>query len=325
MKKFIKYIFASAMLMSVTGMTAQNCDIPMSVIIDEGFSQVTAEASSVLDTQLKRLAEQSGLDVGWDNANFAITAKFDQMDRYIVGSAPTQVVNVYGVTLYVADIYHQKLFSSTYLDLKGVGTNDTKSTINAIRQLNLNNKNVSTFLSNAKQKVIYYYDSQLPTIIKDARTKASMKKYAEALAMLAVIPTCCNGYDRAMKEALRVYYLYRDEYALSQLNKARALWAANPTQEGSEEVVEILSSIDPDAKCYSQAMNLLSQVGKTVKTDVDYETKKKYQDTVDLEKLRINAIAEIGKGYAANRPTNILFLGHGSAVSTNSPIDISGK
>lgn len=295
----------------------------MSVIVDQGFSQLTTEASSVLDTQLKRLAQQSGLDVGWDNANFAITAKFDQMDRYVVGSAPTQLANVFGVTLYVADVYHQKLFSSTYLDLKGVGTNETKASINAIKQLNLNNQGVSSFLSDAKQKIIYYYDSQLPTIIKDARTKASMKNYAEALAMLAVIPTCCNGYDRAMKEALRIYYLYRDEYALAQLNKARALWAANPTQAGSEEVVEILASIDPDAKCYSQAMNLLSQVAKVVKTDVDYETKKKYEDTVELEKLRINAIAEIGKGYAANRPTNILFLGHGSAISTNSPLEIN--
>lgn len=323
MKKFIRYIFASALLMNAVGMTAQECDIPMSVIVDQGFSQLTTEASSVLDTQLKRLAQQSGLDVGWDNANFAITAKFDQMDRYVVGSAPTQLANVFGVTLYVADVYHQKLFSSTYLDLKGVGTNETKASINAIKQLNLNNQGVSSFLSDAKQKIIYYYDSQLPTIIKDARTKASMKNYAEALAMLAVIPTCCNGYDRAMKEALRIYYLYRDEYALAQLNKARALWAANPTQAGSEEVVEILASIDPDAKCYSQAMNLLSQVAKVVKTDVDYETKKKYEDTVELEKLRINAIAEIGKGYAANRPTNILFLGHGSAISTNSPLEIN--
>lgn len=323
MKKFIRYIFASALLVNAVGMTAQECDIPMSVIVDQGFSQLTTEASSVLDTQLKRLAQQSGLDVGWDNANFAITAKFDQMDRYVVGSAPTQLANVFGVTLYVADVYHQKLFSSTYLDLKGVGTNETKASINAIKQLNLNNQGVSSFLSDAKQKIIYYYDSQLPTIIKDARTKASMKNYAEALAMLAVIPTCCNGYDRAMKEALRIYYLYRDEYALAQLNKARALWAANPTQAGSEEVVEILASIDPDAKCYSQAMNLLSQVAKVVKTDVDYETKKKYEDTVELEKLRINAIAEIGKGYAANRPTNILFLGHGSAISTNSPLEIN--
>lgn len=308
MKHIAKTIFALSLLLASVGARAQDCDIPMAVIVDGGFSQLTPEASAVLQTQLERLAAQSKLDVGWSNARFAITAKFDQMDRYVVGSAPTQLTDVFGVTLYIADIYQQKLFASSYVELKGVGTNETKAAVNAIRQLNASNSSVSSFLYGSKQKIVNYYDSQLPNIIKDARTKASMKNYAEALAMLAVVPTCCNGYSEAMKEALRIYYLYRDSYFQGQLNKARALWAANPTQEGSAEVVAILAAVDPDAKCYKDAMNLLSEVAKVVKTDVDYETKKKYEDQVELEKLRINAIAEIGKGYAANRPQTFMFL-----------------
>ena len=315
-KSILKYVIASAILLSSQGVIAQECNIPMSAIVDEGFANVTPEASSILETQLERLITQSKLDVGWKNANFAITAKFDQLDRYIVGGAPTQIANVFGVTLYLVDIYNQKLFSSAYVEVKGVGTNDTKASVNAIRQLNANNEKISSFLSGAKKKIIYYYDSQLPSLIKDARTKASMKNYEEALAMLAVVPTCCNGYDKAMKEALRIYVLYRDTYFLHRLNEAKALWAANPTQEGSVPVVAILSSVDPDAKCYSDAMSLLSQVAKVVKTDVDFETKKKYEDAVELEKLRIQAIGEIGKGFAANRPMNIAFLGQGGVVAT---------
>lgn len=314
-KSILKYVIASAILLSYQGVMAQECNIPMSAIVDEGFANVTPEASSILETQLERLITQSKLDVGWKNANFAITAKFDQLDRYVVGSASTQIANVFGVTLYLVDIYNQKLFSSAYVEVKGVGTNDTKASVNAVRQLNSNNAKISSFLSGAKKKIIYYYDSQLPSLIKDARTKASLKNYEEALAMLAVVPTCCNGYDKAMKEALRIYVLYRDTYFLRRLNEAKALWAANPTQEGSVPVVAILSSVDPDAKCYTDAMSLLSQVAKVVKTDVDFETKKKYEDAVDLEKLRIQAIGEIGKGFAANRPMNIAFLGQGGVIT----------
>lgn len=144
--------------------------------------------------------------------------------------------------------------------------------------------------------------------MKEVKSKVAMKNYGEALAMLAVVPTCCNGYDSAMKEAMRIYVLYRDTYFLARLNKAKALWVANPTQQGSVPVVAILSSVDPEAKCYKDAMSLLSEVAKVVKSDVDYETKKKYEDAVELEKLRINAIGEIGKGYAANRPMNLMFL-----------------
>lgn len=316
----IKYFIASALLLSTGNIMAQDCNIPMAVVVDKGFANVTPETASTLETQLQRLVTQSKLDVGWNNANFAITAKFDQLDRYIVGSAPTQIANVFGVTIYLVDIYNQKMFGSTYVEVRGVGTNDTKASMNAVRQLNAGNGKINTFLSGAKKKIINYYDSQLPSILKDAKTKAAMKNYEEALAMLAVIPTCCNGYDTAMKEALRIYVLYRDTYFLEQLNKARALWAANPTQEGSIPVVAILAGIDPDAKCYKEAMSLLSQVAKVVKTDVDFEVKKKYQDSVELEKLRIQAIAEIGKAYAANRPVNIMFLGRGGAIATQSPI-----
>lgn len=321
-KNIYKCLAASALLLLTQGVSAQDCNIPMSAIVDEGFANVTAESASALQTQLERLITQSKLDVGWKNANFAITAKFDQLDRYIVSSAPAQIANVFGVTLYLVDVYNQKLFASAYVEVKGVGTNDTKASMNAIRQLNAGNNKINTFLSGAKKKIIGYYDSQLPSIIKDARTKASFKNYEEALAMLAVVPTCCNGYDTAMKEAMRIYVLYRDAYFLARLNEAKALWAANPTQAGSIPVVAILSSVDPDAKCYKDAMALLSQVAKVVKTDVDYETKKKYEDAVELEKLRIQAIGEIGKAYAANRPMNIMFLGHGSAVATQSPINV---
>ena len=323
MKNYIfKIVMSSALFLQVQGMIAQECNIPMSAIVDEGFANVTSETASALQTQLERLITQSKLNVGWKNANFAITAKFDQLDRYVVGSAPTQIANVFGVTLYLVDVYNQKLFSSAYVEVKGVGTNETKASMNAVRQLNVNNGQIGTFLSGAKKKIIYYYDSQLPSLIKDARTKAAMKNYEEALAILAVVPTCCNGYDKAMSEAMKYYVLYRDTYFLNQLNQAKALWAANPTQAGSIPVVAILSSIDPDAKCYKEAMTLLSQVAKVVKTDVDYETKKKYQDSVELEKLRIQAIGEIGKAYAANRPTNIMFLGHGGVIATQNPISV---
>lgn len=315
-KNLYKCLLASVLLFSVQGMSAQECNIPMSAIVDKGFANVTAESASVLRTQLERLITQSKLDVGWKNANFAITAKFDQLDRHIDNSgAPVQIVNVFGVTLYLVDIYNQKLFASTYVEVKGVGINDTKASMNAIRQLNVGNTKISTFLSGAKKKIIDYYDSQLPSIIKDARTKASFKNYEEALAMLAVVPVCCNGHDKAMKEAMQIYVLYRDTYFLARLNEAKALWAANPTQAGSIPVVALLVSVDPDAKCYKDAMNLLSQVAKVVKTNVDYETKKKYEDAVELEKLRIQAIGEIGKAYSANKPTNLLFLGQSGAVA----------
>lgn len=208
-KNLLKYILASCLLFPAQGVMAQDCSIPISVVIDNGFAHVMDETASTLKTQLERLVTQSKLDVGWDNANFAVTAKFDQLDRHVQGGAPAQIVNVFGVTLYLVDIYHQKLFSSAYVEVKGVGTNDTKASMNAVRQLNRGNTKITSFLSGLKQRIINYYDSQLPIIMKEVKSKVAMKNYGEALAMLAVVPTCCNGYDSAMKEAMRIYEIGR--------------------------------------------------------------------------------------------------------------------
>ena len=310
MKFLYKFIFATLLLLSSSNIHGTECNVPMCVIIDRGFTNVPPEAVSVLETQLERLATQSNLNIGWKNARFALTAKIDPIDRHIVNGAPTQIVNVFGITLYIADIYNQKLFSSTYIEIKGVGTNETKASLNAIRRLNSQNKDIKEFMQNSKFQIIQYYNNQLPTILKEAKVKASMINYEEALAMIAVIPSCCNGYDSAMEEAQKIYVLYRDTYFLAQLNKAKAMWAANPTISGGNNVIALLVNIDPEAKCYNDAMTFLSEIAKTIKTDVDYENKKKYEDAVELEKLRIQAIAEIGKAYAANQPKiNIGFLG----------------
>lgn len=66
MRKIIyKCLLTSTLLLSAQGMLAQDCNIPMSAIVDEGFAHVTAESASVLQTQLERLITQSKLDVGW--------------------------------------------------------------------------------------------------------------------------------------------------------------------------------------------------------------------------------------------------------------------
>ena len=319
MKSLFKYILSISLLLTTGNVYGAECEIPICVIVDKGFANLTPETASVMETQLQRLASQSNLNIGWKNARFILTAKLDQIDRYIVDGAPSQIVNVFGVTLYIADIYNQKLFTSTYTEIKGVGTNETKASLNAIKRLNKQNSKIGDFMINSKRKIIEYYNTNLPNILKEAKVKATMKNYGEALAMISVIPSCCNGYDEAMAEAQKIYVLYRDVYFQAELNKAKALWASSPTIDNSSNVVSILANIDPEAKCYSDAMVLLSEIAKTVKTDIDYEIKKKYEDAVEIEKLRIQAITEIGKAYGTNQPKiNIGFLGNGFSDSYNS-------
>ena len=66
----------------------------------------------------------------------------------------------------------------------------------------------------------------------------------------------------------------------------------------------------PDASCYGDAMALYKEIKGKVLDDWKFEMKK-YQDGVDLEKARINAMRDIGVAYGSHQPqqkTNIEFI-----------------
>ena len=169
MKSLFKYILSISLLLATGNVYGAECEIPICVIVDKGFANLTPETASVMETQLQRLASQSNLNIGWQNARFVLTAKLDQIDRYIVDGAPSQIVNVFGVTLYIADIYNQKLFTSTYTEIKGIGTNDTKASLNAIKRLNKQNSKIGDFMINSKRKIIEYYNTNHINVVSSTK------------------------------------------------------------------------------------------------------------------------------------------------------------
>ena len=69
-------------------------------------------------------------------------------------------------------------------------------------------------------------------------------------------------------------------------------------------------NILPDAGCYGEAMELYQEIKGKVLDDWKFEMKQ-YEDGIDLEKLRIEAVRQIGVAYGAHQPqqnTSIEFL-----------------
>ena len=69
-------------------------------------------------------------------------------------------------------------------------------------------------------------------------------------------------------------------------------------------------NILPDAGCYDEAMELYREIKGKVLDDWKFEMKK-YQDGVDLEKQRIDAMRQVGVAYGNHQPaqtTSIEFL-----------------
>ena len=300
----IKKIISAVCLTMATGIYAQECVMPISIQLDEDFTNIPTAANTVLYQTLSRMITEKGFTTESPTTPFVLTAHCDVLDKSNLPGPPVQTVYNLGITFYMADTYTQKKFANAYITLDGVGIGEVKSYINAFRHISANNKEILNLINTGKKKMMEYYNTQYPNIIKEAQRLVSLQNYEEALTMVLSIPICSNGGEEATKYGLQLYTKYLDRMNLFLLNSARALWAAGQNQETAYQVCAMLAQIDPDAACYAEARALMKEVKAQVRSDIDLEMREKYHDQIQLEKSRIEAARAVGVAYGNHqKPT----------------------
>lgn len=154
------------------------------------------------------------------------------------------------------------------------------------------------FVEKGKEKIVEYYNSQCDVIISSAKALAGQKKYDEALFMLLSVPDVSREcFDKCMAISIDVYQEYADQKCNEYLSAAKAGWAGKELSV----VEENLGKITPDMGCYPQAQELLAQITASVEAEGAgaWSFKmKKYDDSVDIEKMKIEAGKEVAKSWA---------------------------
>lgn len=290
---------------------AQECPLPLSVNTSDLNTELSENAQNVLANSLSRIATKSGFSSDLNMNQFILTAKIDQLDKSVLPGPPTQVVNDWGVTIHIVDNYSKTKFATEYIEVKGVGTNETKSETNAARNINASNVKIARLINTGKQKILDYYNANYNNILGEAKKKASLKMYEEALTLAMSIPECSEGGRAAQKVCLQIYEKYRDQICLSLLNRARMAWATSQDASGAAEAAEYITNIDPDASCYKEAMALYKEIKGQLRADIDFETREKYRDSVKLEKQKIDAMRQVGVAYGRGqkaKTTNLMWV-----------------
>ena len=270
--------------------------IALSIVLPEQANPLPAGVETYMVNKLKQAAAQNGLAAEEGYSRFLITAVITPMSQDVVAGPPQQVAQNLDITLYIADGFDQKLFATTTVSAKGVGTNETKSYIDAVKHINTNSTQFKEFMATGKAKIIAYYETQCDNIIKKAQSLAKQKNYEAALYELTAIPDVCNCYNRALEATSEIYQQYVDYLCDVNLAKARMAWAAEQNAEGAKKAGEYLAYIYPDAKCYNEATSLYHEIKGKVLDDWKF-VMRIYKDGVDLEKERIKAWRDVGVAY----------------------------
>lgn len=260
---------------------------------------IPTEAKKALETKLNQITTNNGMGGSSANPRFIITAVLNVGTKDIIPGPPQMIAQNIDVTLFVGDAITNTVFSNTVISIKGVGSNENKSLIDAIKNINPKNKDISTFLEEGKNKIISYYTTQCDFIIKDAETLAKQQKFDEAIYKLALVPEVCKEcYFKCLDKLTTIYQQKIDADCKSKFNEAKTTWSANQTPTGAEKAGDILSAINPEATCQSEITLFIKNIDAKLKADekARWQFKmKQYADKIAIKKDQIRIAEEKGR------------------------------
>jgi hypothetical protein len=257
---------------------------------------IPSEAKNFLSTKLSQIASNNGMGGSQLNPRFVITAAVNVGTKDIIPGPPQMIAQNLEVTLFVGDALDNTIYSNVILNVKGVGTNENKAFIEAIKTINPKNKEILDFLETGKKKIIDYYTSQCDFILKNALTLAKLEKYDEAIYNLALVPEVCQEcYNKCLDTATYIYQQKINTECKVKLNEAKVAWSSSSNSEGAEKAGTILSTINPFSNCQSDADNLIKSIDSKLKADEkkrwDFQMKQ-YADKVAAQKEQMKIAEE---------------------------------
>ncbi|OXB01163.1 hypothetical protein B0A75_06230 [Flavobacterium oncorhynchi] len=316
MKKLLLILLA----LHFSGAKAQNSSasdassqIDITAYVPDQIEGLTDIARNNLENKLSQIITSSGLGVSSENSRFIITANVVVLTKDITPTAPPMQAYTLGVNLYIGDGMEGIKFSSCSITLKGVGENETKAYMSALKNLKVDDPKYQDFIAKAKVKIVDYYNRKCDFIIKDAKSMASQGQYEAALFKLATIPDACKVcYDKSLPVSKVIYKQYIDNDCKVKLNQAKNIWNTSQDESGAYTAGEYLTEISPNAACYNEAKAFTDKIGAKILADNNKAWSfrmKVYQDEVSADKAALKAERDIALAYAKSTSVNYIVTG----------------
>ena len=114
------------------------------------------ESRNLLMTKLNQITTNNGMGGSQSNPRFIITVNINIGYKDIIAGPPQMIAQNFDITFFVGDAIANIIFSNTTISLKGVGTNENKAFIDALKSINPKNKELVNFLEDGKAKIVNY-------------------------------------------------------------------------------------------------------------------------------------------------------------------------
>lgn len=285
--------------------------IVLNSYVSDDVGDMSSSAKKMLANKLGQIVTKNGIGGSSLNPKFILTPTVTVLSKDLTATAPPMTALVLDVTLYIGDGIEGTKFASTSIQIKGVGTNETKAYISALKRISSKNTDIADFIEEGKTKIMAYYNTKCDFIIKEAKVLEDANQYDAAILKLSSVPDVCKEcYEKCLDAIGPIYQKQIDRECTIKLGQAKNHWSAAQDEAAAKSASRHLANIDPEAACYDEAQALAEQIGKKVKelNEREWDFKmKKYEDGVDIAKKRIAAAKAVGVAYGNNQPKTVTY------------------
>lgn len=255
-------------------------------------SNIPAEARTQLQNKLAQAAVLQGMGGDPSVQRFMLTAKADVMTKDIIAGAPQLIAMTLQVTVFVGDATDNTLFSSASFSVKGVGINENKAFIDALKKIDASNPQLKGCLVDGKAKIVSYYSTQCDAVIKKATSVATLGDHDQAIYMLSQVPNvCAECHTRCLGQMELIYQAKIAVECKKGMADARTAWSTKPNSEGAAQVSLIAKSLPAFAPCATDMEKLLDQVEVKLREEQAAERAQRAREEADrvaLERERLH-------------------------------------
>jgi hypothetical protein len=270
--------------------------IVLNTYVPEQVTALPIGAKGMLENKLNQIASNNGMGGSAINPRFVIAATVLETGKDIISGPPIMTALTLQITFYVADAIENRIYSSTQVEVKGVGDGNTsaKAYVDALKKVNINHQSIKELITEAKNEIVDYYNTQCDFIVRNAVGMSKKGEYDAAMLKLASIPDICEScYIKAMDTMQSVYQQKIDKECLLIMRDAKTTWMANPNDSGAAKVAQIINSISPFSTCEPDAGILMNEISQKLAADKkalwDFQLQK-HRDAVKLkqEAMRVD-------------------------------------
>lgn len=330
MKKFILVI------VSLMHMSASMAQMQITPYIDDRNCDVMPNGiCELLLQKLTNVISQNGIQSQMGDSRFILTCHVTEESKNVLSTSPTQIVYVLNLHMFMGDGETGTKYISETFRTKGVGATEEKAYRNAIKNLNAKSDQMTSFVGKGSKRIIEYYENNKDQIISSISSSISGKNLERAAYELCLIPQECSYYNEIQNLLGQVNGRIVDNNSSELFMSAKSIWASEQNESSANQVAELISKIDPNASCFSEANKFMNSVTKRMEqlnnrewaarqrqlaheremavireNNRSAETQMQIKAQRDQNIATIKAVRDVAVQYARNRP-RVVYHVHG--------------